>query len=275
MRLGRLISLAHLTLSFDLPPPEVVSAAAAAGFDAVGLRLNPARINLKQPQEAAFPMLGDTPMLRDTLQRLADSGLQVLDIEMLTLRAETRIAEFLPVLEAGARLGAKRVMTCGHDPDEARVTALFAELCDAAAGFGLGVDIEFMPWLGVGTLTQAERVVTAAARPNGGILIDALHLHRSGARPADVAAIAPRHIHHMQLCDGPLAPPATASEIADESRFNRRFPGEGELDLPALLAALPPDIPVSVEAPVRATMSPEERARRALEAAQRVLSNQN
>src|SRR4051812_30514874 len=138
--MGRLTSLAHLTLLFETPPPEAVTIAAEAGYQALGLRLNPSRINLQRPQEAPFPMLGDTPMMRDTLSRLKDTGLEVLDIEMLTLRAETQIEEFLPVLEAGARLGAKRVMTCGHDPDEARVTARFGELCDAAAGFGLGVD---------------------------------------------------------------------------------------------------------------------------------------
>ena len=271
----RLISLAHLTLLFEVAPPEVVTVAAGAGFQAVGLRLNPSRINLKRPQEAQFPMLGDTPMMRDTLRRLGDTGLQVLDIEMLTLRADTRIEEFLPVLDAGARLGAKRVMACGHDPDEARVAALFAALCDAAAGFGLGVDIEFMPWLGIGTLMRADRVVTNAGRPNGCVLIDALHLHRSGGKPADVAAIDPRHIHHIQFCDGLLAQPPTPSDIADESRFDRCFAGEGELPLLDLLRALRADIPISVETPVRAKMTPQERASRAFSSTVEVLARLN
>lgn len=270
--MDRLISLAHLTLLFEVPPPEVVCLAAAAGFQAVGLRLNPSAINLKRPQEAPFPMLGDTPMMRDTLRRLADTGLQVLDIEMLTLRSGTLIEDFLPVLEAGARLKAKRVMTCGHDPDEARVTALFAGLCDAAAAFGMGVDLEFMPWLGVSTLAQAERVVTNAGRRNGAVLIDALHLHRSGARYSDIAAIDPWHIHHIQLCDGLLAHPPTASDVADESRFDRRFPGEGELPLLDLLRAVPAGAPISVEAPVRAGMTPAERAQRAFDSTCRLMA---
>ena len=271
--MSRLISLAHLSLLFEVAPPEVVTLAAEAGFRAVGLRLNPSRINLKRPQEPRFPMLGDAPMMRDTLRRLADTGLQVLDIEMLTLRADTRIEEFLPVLEAGARLGAKRVMTCGHDIDERRVTALFAALCDAAAGFGLGVDIEFMPWLGIGTLAQAARVVSNAGRPNGCVLIDALHLQRSGGKPADVAALERRHIHHIQLCDGPLANPSTPSDIADESRFDRCFPGEGELPLLGLLLALPPDVPISVEVPVREKMTPQQRAARAFSSTLAVLAS--
>jgi sugar phosphate isomerase/epimerase len=262
--MGRLISLAHLTLLFETPPPEAATVAAEAGYGALGRRLNPSRINLKRPQEAPFPMLGDTPMRRETLRRLADTGLQVLDIEMLTLRAETRIEEFLPVLETGARLGARRVMTCGHDDDEQRVTTRFAEVCEAAAGFGLGVDLEFMAWLGVSTIAQAERVVRNAGQPNGGILIDALHLQRTGGTAADVAAADPAHIHHIQLCDGALSPPATASDIADESRFDRRFPGDGELDLTSLLRALPAGVPISVEAPVREALTPISRARRAL-----------
>ena len=179
--------------------------------------------------------------------------------------------EFLPVLEAGGRLGAKRVMVCGHDADEGRVTALFAAMCDAAAGFGLGVDIEFMPWLGVKSLAQAERVVSGAGRPNGGILVDALHLHRSGANPADLASVAPRHFHHMQLCDGPIAQPASLSAIADESKYGRRFPGDGALPLQALLRALPAGIPISVETPVAAGMTPEDRAMRAFTATRALL----
>src|SRR5207249_3713852 len=152
----------------------------------------------------------------------------------------------------------RRLMACGHNADLARVTARFAALCDAAAGFGLGVDLEFMPWLGIGTLAQAEQVVADAGRSNGGVLIDALHLQRSGGKPADVAALERRHIHHIQLCDGPLANPSTPSDIADESRFDRCFPGEGELPLLGLLLALPPDVPISVEVPVREKMTPQQ-----------------
>ena len=49
---SRLLSISHLTV-LDATPPELVTAAADAGFDAVGIRVWPAA------GEAAFPMLGE------------------------------------------------------------------------------------------------------------------------------------------------------------------------------------------------------------------------
>src|SRR4051812_38922587 len=79
----RLLSISHLT-ALNATPPELVSAAADAGFDAVGIRVWPAG------DEPAFPVLGDTPMMRDTLSRLADTGVLVLDVEVLRLRPDSR-----------------------------------------------------------------------------------------------------------------------------------------------------------------------------------------
>ena len=63
----RPFSLAALTV-IELSPPEMVSAAAAAGYQHVGLRLIPAT-----PEERAYPVIGDTPMVRDIRQRLKKS----------------------------------------------------------------------------------------------------------------------------------------------------------------------------------------------------------
>lgn len=93
------LSLPHITM-LDLTPPQLVKVAAAAGFRHVGIRLQPAL-----PGEERFPMLGDAPMLRETLARLADTGLTVLDIEVFRLQPGTSFAPLRPVLEAAARLG--------------------------------------------------------------------------------------------------------------------------------------------------------------------------
>ncbi len=56
-----------------------------------------------------------------------------------------------------------------------------------------------------------------------------------------------------------------------QARHERAFPGEGALDLPAMLSALPAGLPMSLEAPVdslKARLSPLERARRARRAMQ-------
>jgi sugar phosphate isomerase/epimerase len=93
------------------------------------------------------------------------------------------------------------------------------------------------------------------------VLVDALHLARSGGTPEAVAALPPGRIAYMQLCDGPAQSPPLES-LAHESRNERRWPGEGEFPLDELFDGLPDDIPISVEVPraVDASRSMEERA---------------
>jgi sugar phosphate isomerase/epimerase len=60
-------------------------------------------------------------------------------------------------------------------------------------------------------------------------------------------------------------------EIIRQARSDRLMPGEGALDLPGLLRALPADLPLSLEIPYAKPMPPLERARRAREATLQVL----
>src|SRR5580704_18928732 len=96
-----LLSLPHLTM-LDATPPELVRAAAAASFDAVGVRLFPTMVGERQ-----HPMIGDTPMMRETRGLLRDTGLQVLDVEAIWLKPDTRPANYVSGFEAAAQLGAK------------------------------------------------------------------------------------------------------------------------------------------------------------------------
>ena len=79
-----IISLSALTV-LELSPPEMVTCARDAGYSHVGLRLIPAT-----PTEPSYDTIGDTPIIRDTLARLADTGIEVLDVEILRLKPETQ-----------------------------------------------------------------------------------------------------------------------------------------------------------------------------------------
>ncbi len=256
-----IFSLAHLTV-LDLPPPEVISVAAATGCAQAGLRLIPVA-----PGAAAYPLMDDPAAMRETLARMAGTGVTVADLEIVMLRPETDVATFLPFLEAGARLGAKHVLVAGYDPDEARLTARFAAFCEAAAPFGLTGDLEFMPWTSVPDLAAAIRVVGGAAQPNGGVLVDALHFDRSGSHVEDIARMPRAWLHYWQLCDAPAERPATTEGLLHTARAERMFPGEGGIDLIPLIRAMPPRLPVSLEIPtleLAKTMGPVERVRRAV-----------
>lgn len=265
----RPISLAALTV-LELTPPMQVACAAEAGFSHVGLRLIAAT-----PTEPQHDLVADAPLRRDVERRLADTGVQVLDVEIFRLRSETVVGDFEPVIATAARLGARELLVAGNDPDEARLVDRFGAFCALAARHGLGASLEFMPWTDAKDLAQAARIVARAGQANGGVLVDPFHLSRSGSRIADVAALPRERLRFMQFCDVPAALPPTMDAILAEARAERRFPGEGGLDLPALLRAVPPGLPLSVEVPTQTlarSVGAVERARRALAATRRVLA---
>ena len=266
---GRVLSLAALTV-LELDPPEQVSTAAAAGYSHVGVRLIPAT-----PTEPQRPMVGDTAMVRETRARLDATGVQVLDVEIFRLKPETDVErDYRAAIETGAWLGAKHLLVAANDPDPVRLVDHFGAICDLAARYGLAAHLEFMPWTEARDLAAGARVVERAARANGGVLIDAFHLSRSRSRVEDIATVPSSRLRYAQLCDVPAAIPSTMDAILAEARAERRFPGDGELDLVGLVRALPPGIPLALEVPtleLARTVSALERARRAIAGARSVL----
>lgn len=265
----RPLSLAALTV-LELTPPEMVTCAAEAGFSHVGMRLLPATAT-----EPRYDLIGDTPLLREVERRLADSGVAVLDVEIFRMKPETCVAEHEAAIATAARLGARELLVAGNDPDQRRLTDSFAAFCDLAGRYHLGASLEFMPWTDAKDLAQAARIVEACGRDNAGVLIDAFHLSRSRSRVDDIASIPAPRLRFVQLCDAPAAIPQTMDAILAEARGERLFPGDGELDLPALLRAVPREVPLSIEAPtltLARSVGALERARRALAATRRVLA---
>jgi sugar phosphate isomerase/epimerase len=256
------LGLAHLTV-LELPPLELVSLAAKTGFAFVGLRLHPAF-----PGGTFYEIPPGSLSMREMRRRLSDEGVRIYDIEFVTIGSDFVPSDFAAILASAGELGAQRLSACGDDPDRARLTANFAELCDLAAGLGMGVDLECMAWSHVASLPEAVRVVQAAGRPNGGVLVDALHLSRTGGSPNDLKDVPSNLIRSAQLCDAPSARPISMDAIIDEARSKRLPPGLGELPLRELLAALPDHTALSLEVPMEGGAPPDVRARRVYEAAQ-------
>ncbi|MDR5761050.1 TIM barrel protein [Caballeronia sp. LZ035] len=247
------LSLAHLTV-LDVGPPDLISLAAQAGFRAVGIRLcSPV------PGGLAYPLRAGSPELRDTLRLMEAHDVTVSDIEVIRLAADTCIDDYVPVFEAGAELGARRVCINIDDPERTRVIDRLGALCDLARPLNLALDIEFMIWRPVARLEDAVDIVKALDKDNAFVLIDALHLFRSGGTVEAVAALDPAWIGSVQLCDAPLASPARDG-IVDEARGNRLLPGEGGLPLRELLDALPKDVPLAAEVPLAREPDPTKRA---------------
>jgi len=266
--MSRTISLAAL-MALPYTPPQMIQLAADTGCAAAGLRLLPA-----SPGGPAHRLMEDPAMLRETQAAIAGTGVRVLDLEIIRIDAGFDAQQFLPFLDVGAQLGAAHVLVAGDDPDEARLTESFATLCDVLKPFGLTADLEFMPWTPCKDLAAAKRVVTAAARPNAGILVDALHFARSGCRLEQLDDIPREWLHYAQMCDGAVPGPTTNEGLIFDARCERLLPGEGGIDLRALFKRLPPDIAVSIEIPSESrapAMGYPEWARQALAATLAVL----
>lgn len=261
-----LLSLAPLTIG-NAGPLETIAAAAAGRFDAVGLRLLAAPGT--PPPE---PVIGSPRAIAEIGTRLADSGLAVLSATGIWLTPETRVGDLLPALETAATLGARYFLTVGNDPEPARLGQNFAGLAERAAGFGLALAVEFMPAAQINSLAAAHRLVEGIV--NAGILVDALHLARSGGTPAEVAAVAPI-VAYLQLCDAPAASPPPG-ELRREAQIGRLHPGEGALPLAELLDSSPVNLPIDLETPVArdAALSRIERAIKAATAARQFLALQ-
>jgi len=246
----RKVGLAALTV-LELSPQDQVSLAAQAGYDFVGLRLIPVA---GQPHQHAL----DAAAIE---QRLADTGVKVLDIEVFRLDPETRVADFEPMLAISRRLGASDLLVHGADPDSARLADNWGRLCDLAGRYGLAANLEPMPWVEISTIAKANRILELAPRKNAAVLPDAIHFFREKNRLEELATAKTRYV---QFCDAPREKPASVDEIRRQARADRLMPGEGGLDLRGLLAALPPDLPVCLEIPYARPIPPLERARMAL-----------
>ncbi|GAB3563812.1 TIM barrel protein [Amycolatopsis endophytica] len=267
------IGLAHLTL-LQLSPPELVSTAAAAGYDFVGVRVRAATAGERQ-----YPMTAGSPMSCETRRRLDDTGVRVRDIEFLALGPDTGPGDWQPALDAGAALGASTISVTGADPDSSRLTDTLAALTADALAVGIRPTLEPISYQPVCTVAEAGAIASAAS---AAVLLDALHVQRGGSTLDDVRALDPDLVPVLQLCDGPLAAPARldlpgelplgmtadGSVLQVEARVQRQLPGEGEFPLAGLIAAAPAGTPLSVEVPhasLLASLGPLEFARRNLE----------
>jgi len=261
------LSLAPVTIN-ELDPPALIAAAHEAGFASVDLRV------LGAPGAAPVtPVVGNRPMIAAVAAALADTGVTLFSATGVWLVPGFSLDDAVPALEIAARLGAEYFLVVGNDPDEPRMTENLGRLADAAAACRLRLALELMPYIAVNSLAKAHRLVATVGAPNLGLLIDALHLARSGGTPAEVAAVPPERIAYLQLCDAPATLPRGMA-LRQESLTARLYPGQGRLPLMALMDALPAGIVVDVETPVAAdrALPAAERAALALSATQHFLS---
>jgi sugar phosphate isomerase/epimerase len=264
------LTLGFLTLGAQAEPLAVIEAAADAGFGAAGLR-----ISGRHPGDAWPSVDGQASAFEDIRSAARRRGVRISSVSGYYLTPATRIEHLLANVAAARALGAPLIAQGCFEDDHARAAALLRDYAAAARQAGLRIALEFMPMSGLKSIGQAQAVIAQSGAGNVGLLIDALHLARSGAGPREVRALDPAAILLTQLCDAPAAL-AEGSTLFDEAMSGRLYVGDGGLDLAGLVQALPPGAEIELETPVvaHAGLTPARRARHAAEAAQAFFSRQ-
>jgi sugar phosphate isomerase/epimerase len=222
--------LSSYTLGTSVSFADRVAEAAAAGFDGIGLRA-------ENYWDALAAGLDDPTMA----SMAGDAGVPIREVEYLTGwgRAEDRDPaqqeKERTVLRMARAFGVGHVNAglLEHLPEDA-VARAFADVC-VRAGEDLVVALEPMPYSGIPDLRTAWRVVRAAGRPNGALLVDVWHWARSGTTPADLADVPAERIVSLQLCDVRAEP---MQPLRAESLGHRLPPGQGYGDAVGVIRAL-------------------------------------
>ncbi|QXE00899.1 sugar phosphate isomerase/epimerase [Terribacillus sp. DMT04] len=267
--MGNQFSLAHLT-ALACPPPKLTYIAARAGYDFVSIR----PISMMLKNEPDYNLAKNKSMLRDTKTALHQTGLQVLDIELAKIEDGMEAKQYEPAFEVGAELGARHVLCSVWTDDDVFANERFIELCELAKCYQLTIELEFVPVASVATLTQAIRMLHAAAQDNAGLLIDAHHFHRAQENVSDINSVPASWFHMFHLCDAVKEIPSAKEQMIKIMREERLYIGEGGIPIKEILQQMP-TIPYSLEIPhlQRAKeLGFEEYSRRCLVSAKKYIS---
>lgn len=270
MNRSQSLSIDHLTTS-DATPVETIEIAKA--LECSWISIIPA---LPVMPELGFPnIIDDTSQHQEIRRACEDNGVRVHTMEGFLFTPEATVESFRSLFEMTSSVGASSGVAVILDADRPRVLDRFVQACEVAAEYGIRLNIEFTPVTCCGSMEDAVDFIAQSGSPkNAGIVVDTLHLIRSGGTAETISAVDPALIGAAQISDGLLnATPEYYQQT--ETMFERLLPGEGEFPLADICANLPPEVVIGVEVPMTAERlageSAASRARRAVSAARRVL----
>jgi sugar phosphate isomerase/epimerase len=219
------LGIEHQTV-FGLPPVEFVHLTADLDcrYVAIGLTGGPYNPHGYEP----YSLRDDVGLRRRMLAAMEQRGVSISLGEGFVVRPQVEMASFAADLDIMAELGVTRVNTVSMDPDVARTLDSFGLLVEMASERGMETTIEFVPSLTIRDLDGALTALRYVDRPEFRLLVDTMHLVRSGHTASDLEAIDPALIAYVQLSDHTLA---QQGESYREDTMDRRVPGQGEFPL--------------------------------------------
>ncbi|MBV8182978.1 MAG: sugar phosphate isomerase/epimerase [Mycobacterium sp.] len=234
---------------FGMPPVEYVHLTADLGcrYITTGL-VGFAPLNALGYQP--FSLRDDARLRGDLLAAMDERGVSISLGEGLLIAPGVDVRSYAADLDIMAELRIPRINTVSLEPDRARTFDELAVLTELAAERGILTSVEPVPGLAIANLPAAMAAVEHVGRDEISLLIDTMHVARSGAGPDDLRSLPAERIGHVQLCDVPLRS-TKEHHYAEEAMYHRLAPGDGELPLAEMLAALPRDRVIGLEVPMR------------------------
>jgi sugar phosphate isomerase/epimerase len=234
-----------------MPPVEYVGLAHELGCVSIstgmtGMPLTMFGIEDYQPWPA-WSLRDDPALRREALAAMRDTGVRIGLAEGFRAASGADVAAYAADLDIFAELGALRLNAICMEDDMAMATDQLGKLADMAIARGMAFTIEFFPGEGINSFARALAVTGGIGRDKAKVLLDSMHFFRTGGTLDALRAAGVDAIGYVQLADSPAGPPHESYFI--DSLFARQVPGEGELPLAELIAALPADMPISVEVP--------------------------
>jgi len=233
---------------FGMPPVEFVHLTADLGCRYITTGM----VGFAPVSSLSYPpfSLRDEPQLRrDLLAAMDDRNVSISLGEGLLIAPSVDVGSYAADLDVMAELRIPRINTVSLEPDQARTFDELAALTALAAERGIATCVEPVVGLSIADLPSAVAAVEYVNRAEISLLIDTMHVARFGASPADLRAIPAEQIGYIQLSDTTWQ--RRMPHYAEEAMFERLPPGEGELPLVDMLAALPDDLVVGLELPMR------------------------
>ena len=143
------------------------------------------------------------------------------------------------LLRAADNLGALHIKVGGHLAGGIlnldRASENFFKLAEEAESVGTRVGLEPMPFADIKTTSMGLEIVNNAGHRSGGLFIDIWHVSRANVDFDSLSIISADKIVGVELDDADIQIQGT---LLEDTLNERRFPGEGDLDINAFVKAI-------------------------------------
>src|SRR5690606_15463355 len=143
---------------------------------------------------APYDLKADAGLRREMKAAMRATGVSISLAEGVLVVPGVDARDRLDDLDVFAELGATRVNLVSLDPDLARPFDQFARLAELVAERGMHSTTEFAPGLTIANLGLALEAVRFLGRDDFRLVIDTMHLIRSGSSAEELAALDPNLI---------------------------------------------------------------------------------